>query len=72
MISTLFTQLHDRDEYVWKLFWWTIRHSDQHIFDVFSAEQSDISAYNVHQEEKSVEKKAAAKENQKQTDQHEQ
>ena len=49
-----------------------IRHSDQHVSDVFNAEQSDISVCNVHQEEKSVEEEAAAKENQKQTDQHEQ
>ena len=49
-----------------------IRHSDQHVFNVFSVEQSDISVCNVHQKEKSVEEEAAAKKNQKQTDQHEQ
>ena len=72
LISTLVTQLHDRDEYVWRLFQWTIRHFDQHVSNVFSVEQSDISVCNVHQEEKSIEKEAAAKRNQKQTDQHEQ
>ena len=72
MISTSSTQLCNKDEYVWRLLWWTIRHFNQHISDAFNVEQSDISACNAHQEEKSVEEKAATKENQKQTDQHEQ
>ena len=72
MISTSFTQSCNKDECVWRLSQWVIRHSDQHISNVLNAGQSDISACNAHQEEKNVEEEAAAKENQKQTDQHEQ
>ena len=71
-ISTSSIQLHNRNECVWRLLQWIIRHSDQHISDVLSAGQSDISVCNAHQEKKSVEEEAAAKKNQKQTDQHEQ
>ena len=49
-----------------------IRHFDQYISNILSAEQSNISVCNVCQEEKNIEEKAAAKRNQKQTDQHEQ